>query len=141
MTFRDQFNEEEWLILQAAPIWVFEVVAIADGRIDDEELEEVLNQSKNVIEYSTGFTYEVFKDHITTIMNNNLEFRNLLKRNPLEGLKRVADLLGRLKHSEAQNFKKMLLKMAVKVADSSRGVDKNEEKAIAIIMGILDGIL
>ncbi|HIH62285.1 MAG TPA: hypothetical protein HA298_06385 [Methanobacteriales archaeon] len=141
MTFRNQFNEEEWLILQAAPIWVFEVVAIADGRIDDEELEEVLNQSKNVIEYSTGFTYEVFKDHITTIMNNNLEFRNLLKRNPLEGLKIVADLLGRLKHSEAQNFKKMLLKMAVKVADSSAGVNKNEEKAIAIIMGILDGIL
>jgi len=141
LTFRNQFNEEEWLILQAAPIWVFEVVAIADGRIDDEELEEVLNQSKNVIEYSTGFTYEVFKDHITTIMNNNLEFRNLLKRNPLEGLKIVADLLGRLKHSEAQNFKKMLLKMAVKVADSSAGVNKNEEKAIAIIMGILDGIL
>ena len=141
MTFRNQFNEEEWLILQAAPIWVFEVVAIADGRIDDEELEEVLNQSKNIIEYSTGFTYEVFKDHITTIMNNNLEFRNLLKRNPLEGLKIVADLLGRLKHSEAQNFKKMLLKMAVKVANSSAGVDKNEEKAIAIIMGILDGIL
>ncbi|MBC7118906.1 MAG: tellurite resistance TerB family protein [Methanobacteriaceae archaeon] len=141
MTFRNQFNEEEWLILQAAPIWVFEVVAIADGRIDDEELEEVLNQSKNIIEYSTGFTYEVFKDHITTIMNNNLEFRNLLKRNPLEGLKIVADLLGRLKHSEAQNFKKMLLKMAIKVANSSAGVDKNEEKAIAIIMGILDGIL
>jgi len=141
LTFRNQFNEEEWLILQAAPIWVFEVVAIADGRIDDEELEEVLNQSKNVIEYSTGFTYEVFKDHITTIMNNNLEFRNLLKRNPLEGLKIVADLLGRLKHSEAQNFKKVLLKMAVKVADSSAGVNKNEEKAIAIIMGILDGIL
>jgi len=141
LTFRDQFNEKEWLILQAAPIWVFEVVAIADGEIDDRELEEVLNQSKNVIEYSTGFTYEVFRDHIATVMNNSLEFRNLLKRNPLEGLKMVADLLGRVKHSEAQNFKKILLKMAIKVAHSSDGVDKSEEKAIAIIIGILDGIL
>ncbi|MGB4362735.1 MAG: hypothetical protein WBI71_02670 [Methanothermobacter tenebrarum] len=141
MVFKDQFDEREWLILQAAPIWVFEIVAIADGRIDERELDEVLNQSKNVIAYSNGFTYEVFKDHVTTVMNNNLEFRNLLKRNPLEGLKIVADLLGRIEHSEAQNFKKVLLKMAIKVADSSGGVDKNEEKAIAIVMGILDGIL
>ncbi|BAW32144.1 conserved hypothetical protein [Methanothermobacter sp. MT-2] len=141
MTFRNKFNENEWLTLQAAPIWVFEVVAIADGKIDEEELEEVLNQSKNVIEYSTGFTYEVFRDHIVNVTNNNPKFRNLLKKNPLEGLKTVADLLGRLKHSEAQNFKKMLLKMAIKVANSSDGVDKNEEKAIAIIMGILDDIL
>ncbi|MDI9624145.1 MAG: hypothetical protein QFX38_04600 [Methanothermobacter sp.] len=141
MVFRDQFNEREWLTLQAAPIWVFEVVAIADGRIEERELEEVLNQSKNVIEYSSGFTYEVFRDHVATVMNNNLEFRILLKKNPLEGLRIVADLLGRVKHSEAQNFKKVLLKMAIKVADSSSGVDKNEEKAIAIVMGILDGML
>jgi len=44
----------------------------------------------------------------------------------------VADLLGRLEYSEAQNFKKVLLKMAIKVADSSEGVNKDEEKAIAI---------
>jgi len=31
--------------------------------------------------------------------------------------------------------------MAVKVADSSAGIDKNEEKAITVIIGILDGMI
>jgi len=25
VAFKNQFNEKEWLILQAAPIWVFEI--------------------------------------------------------------------------------------------------------------------
>lgn len=141
MAFRNQFTESEWLTLQAAPIWVFEVVAVADGRVDPEEMIEVTNQIKNVVEYSSGFTYEVFRDHVANIMNNNLEFRNLATKNPLEGLKVVADLLGRIEHSEAQNFKKILLQIAIKVADSSGGIVEDEGKAIAIVMGIFDGII
>lgn len=141
MTFKNQFNENEWLILQAAPIWIFRIVAVADGKIDPEEMIEVTNQVKNVVEYSSGFTYEIFRDHVTNIMNNSPEFKNIAVKDPFEGLRTVADLLGRIEYSEAQRFKKMLLQMAVKVADSSAGIDKNEEKAITVIMGILDGII
>ncbi|MDI9624139.1 MAG: hypothetical protein QFX38_04570 [Methanothermobacter sp.] len=141
MAFRNQFTESEWLTLQAAPIWVFEVVAVADGRVDLEEMIEVTNQIKNVVEYSSGFTYEVFRDHVTNMLNNNPEFKKLLEKNPVEGLKIVADLLGRIKHSEAQNFKKILLKIAIRVAGSSGGIVEDEGKAIAIVMGILDGII
>lgn len=141
MAFRNQFNESEWLTLQAAPIWVFEVVAVSDGKIDPEEIIEVVKQVENVVEYSSGFTQEVFRDHIATVVNRNPEFGNLLGKNPLEGLKVVADLLGRIEHSEAQSFKKILLKIAKEVAKSSSGIDENEEKAILVVMGILDGII
>lgn len=49
-----QFNESEWLTLQAAPIWVFEVVAVSDGKIDPEEIIGVVKQVENVVEYSSG---------------------------------------------------------------------------------------
>jgi len=68
VAFKNQFNEKEWLILQAAPIWVFEIVAVADGRIDPEEMIEITNQIRNVVEYSSGFTYEIFRDHVTNII-------------------------------------------------------------------------
>jgi len=36
----------KWIILQAAPIWIFRIVAVAIGRIDPEEMIEVTNQVK-----------------------------------------------------------------------------------------------
>jgi len=83
VAFKNQFTENEWLILQASPIWVFEIVAGADGRIDLEEIIEITNQIKNVAEYSSRFTYEIFKDHVTNIMNNSPEFKNIASKKPI----------------------------------------------------------
>jgi len=85
-------------------------VAVADGRIDPEEMIEVLNQVQNVLEYSSGFTYEIFRDHVTNVMKKSPEFRNIAEKDPFEGLKTVAELLGRIEYSEAQHFKKYYYK-------------------------------
>lgn len=74
-------------------------------------------------------------------MNRNPEFGNLLGEESPGRLKSSCGSVRENRTFKAQSFKKILLKIAKEVAKSSSGIDENEEKASAIIMGILDGII
>jgi len=142
MEFRRQFTTKEWLILQASPIWVGFLVAAADGHADPKEIDENLRQTIRAATFSTGFTKEVFEDHVYMHLNEDDALSAVVETlDPLEGLKAVSILLGKIPSSEAENFKDTLRNMAFKIALVSDGIDKNEEAAIKLIDLILDGAI
>ncbi len=119
MKYKDYFDEEEWLTIQYALMWVFRGVAGADGKIDKEEqlaLTKVIKSHPNI---DNPFIKEVFK---TLEANPGIIFRQSINdhRDYRKGLDETAAILdSKVSMEIALNFKKVLTAAGIFVANSS----------------------
>jgi hypothetical protein len=137
------YDEHEWTTLLFAPLWVFEAVARADGRVSDEEWQALFRALRAARKHRHQLTRDVLlelADELDEIMAIFWED----EAQPEEGLSEVADLLAHREPPEtAAGFKAELVALAVRVAKASggwlsSGITDAEQHAIGLISASLD---
>lgn len=142
MSYRDKYSFSEWRTLELAPVWMFTMVAAMDKKIDKKEMKEFAEQIVNAPRHSEAFGLELFRS-IHSDLSELLDEAG--QKNPLQGLREVSELLGRLDQKQADDYKATLLLIGSKVAQSSGGflkkskVSKGEATALVLAAAILKG--
>lgn len=117
--YKDFFDQDEWLTVQFALMWIFRGVAGADGKIDKEE-QTALNQ---VISSADNFEEQLIKDVFYSIQQNpGIIFRQSINdtRNFRTGLYDTARILDqKVSLEEAMMYKKTLIAIGIFVANAS----------------------
>ncbi|OUS23722.1 hypothetical protein A9Q99_27180 [Gammaproteobacteria bacterium 45_16_T64] len=118
---KERFTEEEWQSLLYAPLMIFNIVAGADGRIDQKEAQEF----KNLLVEGLLSDIELMK----LVMNELLQdlegltskvFSGEMDPNDcMESIRRAVDV--ELNEEEALAFKLALLTIGKKIAQASGG--------------------
>ena len=116
---RKSFTSQEWRTLQFAPLWVFTAVAAADGKVDEKEFEILARELSEAHLYKNRLA----RDVLFSVAN---EFTKVLpdygadRRNIINGLKEVADILDRkMSPQDVYEFKRALLGLGYNVVESS----------------------
>jgi len=141
MINKTSFTPEEWRTLQFAPLRAFYLVAGADSKVDVKETEEMIKTLNEAAFFIEPLVREVLFS-IVSDFNNILAKLQTEKRNFLDGLRDVADILDKKATPEvAKNFKTALLHIAHKIAEASGGGlfgmgDKVSDSEKAAITGI-----
>ena len=139
------FEDEEWNLLEKAPIYVFLFVAAADGRIEAQEAESFVNVLASMYER----TNELYRRIITRIMPGLeplLQEVIAEKTDMIEALRAVNDLVNRkMSPDEAREFKEGLFFIGQKVAEKPSDqsgemltISETEKKALAATAIILE---
>lgn len=129
-------------MFELAPLWMLMVVGGMDQKVDRKELKTFAQQVAIGPSHSQSFGKEVFFS-IQGNISSVLVAGNVCS--PLDGLKRVAELLERLEPAQAADFKASLLLIGKRIAESSGGlfrkkVSKEEMAALAVAAVILRGV-
>ncbi len=137
MAWQEKFTASEWQTLLFAPLWVFSGIALADGKIDPKEIEAFSTEVSDAPLYKDDLVREVmlalaagFSEIMTAYQADSRKIDM--------GLGEVADLLDAKASEHADNFKRVLLAIAAKVANASGPaiggkVSDNEKNAFVII--------
>ena len=141
----DTFTDEEWELIEKAPVVVFLLVAAADGKIDDKELKMFSKMVSRVLEKDSheltqgmmGFALVKAGALIPSLINSG---------NPAGVLQRFTQLLDqKVGEPDATHVKLTLIGLAKKIGEASGGflgfgkkISKEEEEAIAGITDILN---
>ena len=141
MTYQQLYNDAEWVVLEAAPLFVFYIVAGVDKNIDTKEISEFIDQVVAASFHSRTFGQEVFTG-LQSDVKLLLEVSS--KADWIAGLRAVRDLLTRVPSVEADDFKASLVLIGDKVSQASGGflqakVSEDEKKAILLVVAILEG--
>ena len=141
MSLKVKFTEEEWATLEYAPLWVLAGVGGADGKIDDKEVEAFTKELGDAPLYKDELVREIMMDDLTGLTRLMTAYKSD-PRNVETGLSQVADALETKAPEHADNFKKVMLSIAAKVANASgpafgNKVSENEKMAFAIIAASL----
>lgn len=138
-----EMTAEENEVLMRAPLHVFMAVAAADGKIDKKELSAFEKIITSVMMGATPLLRETMAAMLPD-MERHLDQMSQL--NPVEDLRRAAQILDTRFPDEAPAFKQALVAIGVKIANSSGGflglgskISKDEAQAIggiAVILGV-----
>lgn len=146
MAVKSLFTDEEWNILEAAPFWVFNAVADADGEIDKKEVKAFKKVLQNYDEFNNELTTEVLQsigskfDEGTTVDPDKMS----------DQLKQVPNILeAKVSYKDALNFKKTLIAIGIHVGNSSGGIfsskfsDEEVEalKKVGLLLGVSEAQL
>lgn len=128
---------EESEMLARAPLLVFLLVAAADGKVDKKELAGFEAIIDVVMEGASPLLRKAMSEMLPQMERFLGE---MLGRNPVEDLQRIAAILDAHYPEEAEVFKRSLVAIAIKIANSSGGflglgskISKDEKMAIAAI--------
>lgn len=139
MALRDLFNDAEWRTLEFAPVWAFNAVAAADGKVDEKEVAALGKELLDAGLYKGELARAVLRS-----VGDNLEQVLIAykadARGVLDGLSQVADILDRtVSADEARKFKGAMLVISKNVGEASRGgllrpkISKEEKVSIVAI--------
>jgi len=141
MSLKEKFTNEEWETLEFAPLWILTGIGGADGKVDDKEVAAFTKELGDAPLYKDELVREVMMDDLTSFTNLMTAYKNDA-RNVQTGLSQVADTLEKKAPEHADNFKKVMLSIAAKVANSSgpafgNKISENEKMAFAVIAASL----
>lgn len=137
-------SAEENTIITRSPLLIFLLVAAADGKVDRKELAGFEKVISSVMIGATPRLRQAMSDMLPE-MEQHLEA--LSEINPVDELKRLAAVLDTCCPKEAEAFKRELMGIAVKIAESSGGFlgfgskVSDEEKAAIAGIGITLGLI
>lgn len=138
MASRDSYTEEEWQLLQFAPLWTFSAVAGVDKKIDEKEREAFAKELAEGHLYKEQLVREVMTS-LNEALGGLLVKYGEDTRTIDVGLSDVADLLDQKADAEeANNFKKSMISVGIEVAKASGGLFGNkmseeENSALAVV--------
>lgn len=118
MPWKEQFTDSEWQTLLFAPLWIFSGIALADGRIDPKEIEAFTAEVADAPLYKDDLVREVMLA-LAAGFSNIMDTYKADNRKVDIGLAEVADLLEAKANDHADNYKRVLLAIAAKVANAS----------------------
>lgn len=120
MLNKENLGEKKWATLQFAPLWVFNIVAGADGKVDKKEQ----NQFLEIIKHAVRFTNPLVHNILQSISE---EFEDLLakyeedSREPYVGLADAINLVNEKDPENANVFKMYMFVIGFKIATASGG--------------------
>lgn len=121
MSTQASFMSEEWRTLQFAPLWIFSLVAGADGSIDKKEIAALAKELQEAVLFKEPLARDVLLSVATNFADVMSQYQ-ADSRNAVTGLRDVADLLDKKASSQqADNFKKAVLLIGRNVAEASGG--------------------
>lgn len=138
MSMKTLFSQKDWCTLQFSPLWVFHLVAGADGKIDKKEMAALAE----IFGKSLLMRNELARE---LMMTNAMELAKLMPsymadgRSAEQGLRQVAEILdAKLSPELADGFKKMLMGIGVEIANASGPwfrpkISKEETVALALM--------
>ena len=138
MATSEAFDGTEWKTLQFTPFWVYQLVAYADGDIDDSEsgriVDELLKAAKCENELASEVLNAVSKDYFAIAQKYAGD-----DRRAIDGIKDGAALLKQKAPEDVEGFKDAMMSIGRSVAESSDGTpggdatDKEEVEVLARI--------
>ena len=118
---RTLFSQDEWKLLQFSALWVFQTVAVADGKIDETEVRALGRELSEAHLYHNPLASQTLQ----TLADDFNAIYKLFKtdeRGPRDGLAAVADLVEeRMGMDEARRFKMALLLLGRNIALAEGG--------------------
>ncbi|MGB9872434.1 MAG: hypothetical protein ACPLYD_12315 [Anaerolineae bacterium] len=145
MSYRNQFTASEWQTLQFAPLWIFNLIAGVDGKVERKEVVMLAKELAEAPLYKSDLAKEVF-------MSVGLDFGTVWPayqrdgRGIVDGLREVGELVdSKLSSDTAERFKRALIFLGNQILEGSgRGLfgrkDKSKEKAALVLAAIALGI-
>lgn len=119
MSIRSTFTDEEWAVLEAAPYYVFNAVADADGEIDRKEVKAFKKVLQNYDEFPNELTQVVLESFGTNYDEDEVKDTSKME----EDLKKIPTILEeKVSFKDALNFKKTLIAIGIHVGNSSGGI-------------------
>jgi tellurite resistance protein len=144
MATSEAFDGTEWKTLQFTPFWVYQLVAYADGNIDDSEsdkiVDELLKAAKCENELAAEVLNAVAKDYFAVAQKYAGD-----DRAAIDGIKDVAALLKQKAPEDVAGFKDAMMNIGMNVAESSDGTpggtatDDEEKDVLAKIAAAFEG--
>lgn len=120
--FQESYTTEEWRTLQFAPLWVFEMTASADGKVESFELRAMEKVFSEWAQFKDPLAQEVLQS-INSNLKNVEDLFDADPRRSEAGLKDVVDLLDRKTTTEqAESFKRAMLSVFRPIAKASLAV-------------------
>lgn len=116
---RKSFTEQEWELLQFAPLWTFVAVADADTRIDKLEWGALAQDIAKGIHHEDKLVSEVFQSIVDDFagVQERFEADQMTYFEGLEAVRKLVDK--KLPVLQAQAFKKALFVLGRRVAAAS----------------------
>ncbi|HNT54181.1 MAG TPA: hypothetical protein PKG95_05675 [Anaerolineaceae bacterium] len=142
---RTLFSLEEWKLLQFSALWVFQTVAVADGKIDEGEVRALGRELSEAHLYHNALASQTLQ----TLSDDFGAIYKLFKadeRGARAGLAAVADLVEeRVGLDEARSFKLALLLLGRNIARAEGGgflglgerTSEQEKAALVVIASAL----
>ncbi|MGK5091914.1 hypothetical protein WDW89_07835 [Deltaproteobacteria bacterium TL4] len=135
--FRRMFSKEEWLVMQFATLWVFELVAKADGRIDQKERNKLYDILRHPFEYNDTLV-EKFLRSLYIHLDELFPQFQADSRDPLDGIKEALQIVKAHAPEHSKMFRIYLYVIGYKIAEASKGflglearVSRSEKAALA----------
>lgn len=141
MSIKDKFTNEEWMTLEYAPLWVLAAVGTADGKLDEKEVEAFTKELADAPLFKDELVREVMLADLMTMSNLMVSYK-ADSRNVQVGLSQVADVLDKKSPEHADDFKKVLLGIAAKIANASgpafgEKISQHEKVAFGLVATFL----
>ena len=92
MSTQASFTSEEWRTLQFAPLWIFSLVAGADGSIDKKEIAALAKELQEAVLFKEPLARDVLLSVATNFADVMSQYQ-ADSRNAVTGLRDVADLI------------------------------------------------
>ncbi len=118
MSYKEKFEEGQWLTLQMSIAWFFEYISSADGKIDKKEFQSL----DKILSKPDAFSSDLTKEVIASIESSGtlLALKGQDPRALKEGLDDFAKIIDyTLSKSEAFDVKKDYIAMGMFIASSS----------------------
>lgn len=120
MAFKDAFTREEWEILQFTELWIFDLVARADGKIDIKEMDAMSVVKMNADKFENDLVKEVLKGRsgfgVKELRDDYINDETKIEA----GLKKVCKLLDdKVDRTVAEEFKKTMLAIGFYIGHAS----------------------
>jgi hypothetical protein len=131
MALKDTFTTTEWQTLEYAPLWVLTAVGSVDGKINEKAVEAFTKELADAPFYKN----ELVRELMLSVLTN---FADVMKRYAADarkidkGLTDAADVLDKKAPTHAEDFKKVMLAIAAKVA-SAVGLTENTKMAFMVV--------
>lgn len=140
MAVRAGYTNDEWRLLEYAPLWVFSAVAGADSDIDKKEGAALAKELQEAHLYKNGLAREVLSS-VLHGFSDIMPAYTADSRSIDEGLEDVASLLASKGETDAEGFKRAMLLLGKNIAESSGGgflgigskVSDAEKRALVVV--------
>ena len=125
----DAFSPDEWKLVRRAPLLVFYYVAKADGQVDSEEVEKLIDLLRSPEKYQSAIFTEATQNLMSDASALASTVKGILSETGLNVARQFATIQQaideRLSLEDAVAFKEALVKLGVDVA-VSKGDDSDD---------------
>ncbi len=120
MAFKDAFTREEWEVLQFTELWIFDLVARADGKIDIKEMDAMSVVKMNADKFENDLVKEVLKGSggfgVKELRDDYINDETKIEA----GLKKVCKLLDeKIDGKVSEEFRKTMLAIGFYIGHAS----------------------